>query len=126
MSAASSLTARTAGRPLRPQELRLAAALVHGTADEAAVSGLLSGARVRDLPDGGMGGVRFLSSSSIHRAFGRTVGEAAFRDEDGTPVSAALTLDQDGALFELDLFKADNSPVRRLPSGADLERLRPI
>ncbi len=39
-----------------------------------------------------------------------TAGEAAFRDEDGTPVSAVLTLDQDRALFELDLFKADNSP----------------
>ena len=80
----------------------------------------IADARVEAMDDGGMGSVHFLSPVNARQVFGRQVNEADFRDEDGVPVSASLNLDQNGALFELDLFKADSSPVRRLPAAAAL------
>ena len=43
-----------------------------------------------------------------------------FNDADGVPVSAALNLDQDHHLFELDVWKVDFSPLQRWPTAQDL------
>jgi hypothetical protein len=37
-----------------------------------------------------------------------------FKDIDGTPVSAALNVDQQGNLYELDIWKVDFSPTQVL------------
>jgi hypothetical protein len=88
--------------------------------------GLVSFLLGRDIPDSleaepmleGMGSLRF--GSPDDRKFGSCVAEAEFTDADGVPVSAALNLDQFGEMFELDLFKADFSPVQRIPPVDEL------
>ena len=51
--------------------------------------------------------------------FGAAVAELEFTDSDGVPVSVSLYVDQEGRPFELDLFKADFSALRRLPDSPD-------
>lgn len=75
---------------------------------------------VEDMDDGGMGSIRFLIGRHGKRIFGRQISEAAFVDEDGVVVSATLNLDQHGVLFELDLWKVDNSSLRKYPDRDDI------
>lgn len=74
-------------------------------------------ALVKPMMDGGMGSLRFVNSHP-NRRFGRKLGEAQFTDSDGILVSATLNADQFGELFELDIWKVDFSPLRRIaPAG---------
>jgi hypothetical protein len=57
---------------------------------------------VRPVPSGERGG-----ESGLH----------TFEDRDGVVVSAFLAVDQDGHLRELDLWKADDSPIVQLPDS---------
>ncbi|MBK8997055.1 MAG: hypothetical protein IPM35_15085 [Myxococcales bacterium] len=75
--------------------------------------------RVRPMPDGGMGSLQFSSETpSPHRH--HAIGAAEFEDDDGVLVLAELTVDQDGQLFELDLWKVDFSPLKRWPMPEEL------
>jgi len=76
---------------------------------------------VEEMNDGAMGSLRFVRSAD--RRFGKCVGEAEFDDEDGMLDSVALNVDQRGELFELDLWKVDFSPLKRI---AALTELRPV
>ncbi|HYU14411.1 MAG TPA: hypothetical protein VEK82_17680 [Stellaceae bacterium] len=110
-------------RPLRAKELAIVRKLLSASpmADKA-FSGLAE-AFVQEMPDGGMGSVQFCGASADpdRRRFGKQVAEGAFRDADGVPVSVTLNVDQRGELFELDVFKADFSPLTRYPEPEDLE-----
>jgi uncharacterized protein DUF6984 len=90
--------------------------ILRGTTFELRVVHDLADVLVEDMADGGMGSVRFHSAMRGTRRFGQQIAEASFVDEDGVPVSATLNLDQNGDLFELDLWKADNSALRRYPA----------
>jgi hypothetical protein len=68
---------------------------------------------VEPLSDGNMGSLRFGVASA--RKFGSSIVSATFNDIDGVPVSATLNVDQFGELFELDVLKADFSPLRQIP-----------
>jgi hypothetical protein len=69
------------------------------------------------MNDGEMGSLRICEDEtpSAGRQFGSKVSEINFVDSDGIPVTAALLLDDDGKLFELDVFKADFSPLLAIP-----------
>ena len=69
---------------------------------------------VEDMDDGGMGSLLFVSSKP-NRRFGDAVAQVQFTDEDNVAVLASINVDKDGELFELDLFKADFSPLKKLP-----------
>ncbi|TFV94864.1 hypothetical protein E4M00_17060 [Leifsonia flava] len=56
-------------------------------------------------------------AADAKRRFGREVAELRFVDGDGVPISAALNVDSDGNLFELDMFKGDGSPLIRIPDA---------
>ncbi|KQW93450.1 hypothetical protein ASC94_12495 [Massilia sp. Root418] len=105
------------GRPLRPNELAVLAALP-GAPWEAEPR--LRASRVEDMADGGMGSVRFLSQASAYRRFGRRAAEALYVDADGVTVVISLNLDEKGDLFELDFWKSDFSPLRSYPKPAQL------
>lgn len=107
-------------RSLREEEAALIMKLVAGTQFEDAVLPRISGARVQDMPDGGMGSIKFHKRSEEQR-LGKAIAEGAFRDADGVPVSVTLNLDDGGDLFELDVFKADFSPLVRYPDLDDIE-----
>lgn len=70
---------------------------------------------VTDMNDGGMGSLLF-DTTKPHRRFGRTLVEGWFKDEDGFPVWLFLNLDEEDEIFELDSWKVDFSPRRRLQS----------
>jgi hypothetical protein len=48
------------------------------------------------------------------RRLGHRIAELQFDDADGVPVIASLNVDQDGDLYELDVWKVDFKPVIRL------------
>jgi hypothetical protein len=110
-------------RPLTRAEYEIVVKLVCNTPYEKKVLAQLRNAEVRDMPDGGMGSIQFCSGAltSSQRTFGEEIAEGAFRDADGTPVSVTLDLDDRGDLFELDVFKADGSPLIRYPDIDDFE-----
>ena len=83
----------------------------------------VAGLRAAPLDDGGMGSLRFASEAEAPR-LGAALGEVAFPDADGVLATAALTVDQNGDLFELDVWKADFSPLQRWPEAPDLVSAR--
>jgi hypothetical protein len=72
--------------------------------------------RVRELEDGRMGSLRLAVGAEPQgqQAFGRQAAEYEFADSDGVKVIASLNLDQDGNPFELDVWRVDFSPTRKL------------
>ena len=74
---------------------------------------------VQPMADGGMGSLA-IAPIGNGRRFGSVAAEYQFRDVDGTLVSAALMLDQQGAPFEVDIWKVDFSPLKRWPIREDL------
>ena len=78
------------------------------------------------LNDGGMGSLQFCSSHTQNRRLGKTPSECTFRDKDNTEVLAFLNLDQNGQLFELDIFKVDFSPLLQWPTQQELQDANPL
>lgn len=58
-------------------------------------------------------------NTSRNRPFGKEVAELEFKDKDGINVIATLNLDTNGNLLELDIWKADFSPLIQLPPLPD-------
>lgn len=107
-------------RPLNAEERALLSALVPSDILVAQGSDFLECARVSDLMDGGMGSIRF-DGSQQHRRRARAVAEARYVDDDGTPVSIEVNVDESNRLFEVDFWKVDFSPLRRYPEPHDLK-----
>ncbi|MCJ1714022.1 hypothetical protein [Curtobacterium sp. VKM Ac-2922] len=60
--------------------------------------------------------LRFVDpAASDDRGFSSHMG--TFEDQDGVPITAFLTFDQQGRIRELDLWKGDDSPISRLPES---------
>ena len=104
-------------RPLTDDEIQLVEHLVRLASLFVDVAAL----RAEPMNDGDMGSLRFASTTEGPN-FSTSVAEVTFEDEDGVPVSAALYVDQSGALFELDVWKVDFSPLLRWPEASDLAR----
>jgi hypothetical protein len=77
---------------------------------------------VEALSDGGMGSLR-IGVAAADRELGRKVAEAHFSDADGAPVIAALNVDVDDQLFEIDIWKVDFSALQRWPSQHEISRM---
>jgi len=107
-------------RNLTKAEVALIERLVAGTKHSRLVR-IVSDALVEDMHDGGMGSVRFCNQRNSPREFGHEIAEVTFVDEDGTPCSVTLNLDQHGELFELDIWKADNSLLLRYPTPGSVQ-----
>ena len=104
------------GRPLTSGEETIVGAI----AASAGWTLTLDVLRATELRDGGMGSLRF-ETATEHPRLGATLGEARFTDADGVAVTAVLTVDQHGDLFELDVWKVDFSPLLRWPEPDALE-----
>ena len=72
---------------------------------------------VSPMDDGGMGSLilDLDSDTDAERTMGSQASECSFLDEDGMVVLAALNLDKNGKLFELDLWRVDFNPLKALP-----------
>ncbi len=98
-------------RRISQAEVELITALVQGNPQYESQIRQLN--NVVDLSDGGMGSIRF--GEVDKRRFGGQIAEISVLDVDGVPVSFALNVDQEGILFELDVFKSDFSPLKEIP-----------
>lgn len=108
----------SSGRRLRDAERDLIVTLLGGKTSCPDLLRDLNTRTVEDLQDGGMGSIRFASLDQVR--FGQVVAEADYTDDDGVLVSIVLNTDTSGALYEVDFWKVDFSPVRRYPSPSDL------
>ena len=100
-----------------PDELRLLRFLVSKA--EGLSQDSLLGLWVAEMADGGMGSLRLYPEGTAlaEGAFGRRASECQFADEDGVCVIASLNLDQEGHLFELDVWRTDFRKRIRIPEN---------
>jgi hypothetical protein len=77
---------------------------------------------VESMNDGCMGSLRLWpdGANGTAAAFGRRLAECQFIDEDGVTVIASLNIDSRDQLFELDVWKVDFSPLKRIPERFDV------
>jgi hypothetical protein len=121
MSDGSQLQAELPVRPLRNDERELLQSLLSGVYVSREIEQRLAHAVVQEMSDGGMGSIRFVESTPSKRRFGREIAAVTYIDEDGTPVDITVNLDQEGRLFEVDIWKVDFSPLTRYPRPDDLK-----
>ena len=122
MSAASPERKLGPLRNLRGDELGIIKNMLAATPFAAKFEAQLAAVKVQDMPDGGMGSLKFFNGRPRSELeYGKEIAEAAFRDVDGVAVSLSLSVDKAGNLFELDVFKADGSPLVRYPELEDLD-----
>lgn len=107
-------------RTLLDREIPLMRRLLSMSGRQEAADQLL----IDPLADGGMGSFR-IGERSPGRKLGHTAAEVTFRDRDGAFVVAALNLDGEGRLFEVDIWKADFSPLQHWPSENEFEPFEP-
>ena len=102
-----------ASRRLRDTEMKLLESLLQRAADGTVVVPPLDSLRVQEMPDGGMGSLYFTHPCKGRglRRLGSRVAEVQFNDADGVAVLASLNVDQDGDLFELDVWRTDFRPL---------------
>lgn len=111
------------GRLLNKEEIDLITAMVRWTPKECEIIESLAKCLVKDMSDGGMGSLLFLSADSRTRCFGKKIAEAEFDDEDGILVSVTINIDNYGLLFELDIWKVDFSQLKRYPLPNEIRRV---
>jgi hypothetical protein len=73
---------------------------------------------VRPMEDGGMGSLQLSVDTEEEAREKKAVtckAAVQFKDEDGVEVIASLNAREDGAPFELDIWKTDFSPLMRIP-----------
>lgn len=69
---------------------------------------------VRSLADGEMGSFLIFEHPNLleeQRMFGAQISEFQYIDDDDIPVIVSLNVDNNGNLFELEVWKVDYSPV---------------
>src|SRR3954452_8384254 len=109
-------------RDLRADEPAIIKKMLAASPFEAKLAPQVSAMKVQEMPDGGMGSIKFFNGRPRSELeYGKEIAEGAFQDADGVPVSLSLSVDKAGDLFELDVFKADGSPLVRYP---DLDQLQ--
>ncbi len=113
MSVESLHQGREEARPLRQDEQALLRALLESGSDFQSLEEQIAHGLVFDLPDGGMGSLKFAGDES--RSLGVLLAEAEYVDADGIMVSIVVNADQIGRLFEVDVWKADFSELKQYP-----------
>jgi hypothetical protein len=78
----------------------------------------LASLTVREMKDGGMGSLELSGAAEDQARSGVVISKASvqFADEDGVQVVATLNADESGLPLELDVWKTDFSPLRRIPT----------
>jgi hypothetical protein len=67
------------------------------------------------MNDGGMGSLEFLNKDRVGRKYGEAIAHIQLLDIDGIPLLITVDLDNDGDIFELDVWKGDSSPLKQFP-----------
>lgn len=83
-----------------------------------------NGLLAQSLNDGGMGSLYLFYKRTLSkkRRFGEQVSEITFIDKDGVEVIASLNVDENGELYELDIWKTDYSRlISEFPTMSSIE-----
>lgn len=107
-------------RHLTPEETNFLRAIIRFGEGGNEILCRLENVVVQDMNDGGMGSLYFRSEREAERKLGRCLVEVEFLDHDGIPVSAAVNLDDQDELFELDIWKVDFSRLLGFPNAQDI------
>ena len=107
-------------RRLRAEERELIIAMVRDLPEAQNLLRGINNAVVEDMNDGGTGSLKFIDLTKTKTRIAMQVCAATFMDMDGMPASVTINIDQDGDLFELDIFKADNSRLKSFPSPGEV------
>ncbi|MEO8392106.1 MAG: hypothetical protein ABI700_03855 [Chloroflexota bacterium] len=103
-------------RPMSPSEkilLRKLLELKQGGGDNYAIDSL----QVQEMLDSGVGSLYFYSQRTTEqRSFGKRIGEIEFMDVDEVKVIVSLNVDDQGDLYELDIWRVDFEPVKQWPT----------
>ncbi|MDD4616994.1 MAG: hypothetical protein PHW76_07790 [Alphaproteobacteria bacterium] len=77
---------------------------------------------VQEMDDGGMGSLYFraIGDDRQMRHRKRSLVDVEFSDLDGVQVSVSLTLDENGEIFELDIWKVNFCPLLSFPKPQDI------
>ncbi|MGN8055125.1 DUF6984 family protein [Pedobacter sp. 22163] len=100
-------------RLLRQEEINLIRWLIRDAPEGAKIKNELATVFVEEMEDGGMGSLRVVSDKE--RFYSRDIGQAEMLDEDGIPLIISVNIDTDGNFFELDIWKVDFSPLKKIP-----------
>jgi hypothetical protein len=111
-------------RPLKDEETAILNRLLEMAAD-GLTAHFHSDHRAVDMADGGMGSIRFAGQTDRPRKMGRELVMAEYLDEDQVPVLISINLDEDGQLFELDIWKVNFQPLIRYPRPGELHKPPP-
>lgn len=122
MSGESSFS-RSLMRFLRPEEIELLGALLAGHQSAKSLLANITETRIRDLKDGQMGSIE-LAQSYPGRRMSKCIAEADYVDLDGVSVTITVNIDQQGKLFEIDIWKVDFSPLVRYPSPQTIRNIQ--
>lgn len=87
--------------------------------------GLSDKSQVEPMNDGGMGSLYFPAPNhpQSNRRFGKQIAEGTFNDIDGMPISFTINIDDEGLLYELDMWRVDSNPLQHLPAEQDEIRM---
>ncbi len=108
-------------RPLRKLELLLLGQLIKN-ATIIIPSNWKDDLLVCPMNDDGMGSLTLYPKgvNEVPKRFmGACISEIMFKDKDGIEVIASLNTDNNGNLYELDIWKTDFSPLIELPTKFD-------
>ncbi|MBA3238181.1 MAG: hypothetical protein H0T62_07540 [Parachlamydiaceae bacterium] len=70
-----------------------------------------------------MGSLKFISNSKNECKFSECIAEGEFFDKDNVPVSVTINVDQNGELYELDMWKVDFFPLMQFTYINDVKVL---
>lgn len=99
----------TNNRLLNHHERELVSAMLMGTPYESLLENLLI-YRVYEMQDG-MGSLKF-EGDKKDRTLGLSVAQVEYFDEDNVPVSIMINVDEEGEIYELDIWKIDFTPLK--------------
>ncbi|AMS27045.1 hypothetical protein AEM51_08450 [Bacteroidetes bacterium UKL13-3] len=101
-------------RKLYQKEKLLINCILEGKSHEYDIENLY----VSEMNDGGMGSLYFImeDKDEHYRKMGRMIVEKQFLDTDNVPILVSLNVDEDGYLFELDIWRADFGIILEYPT----------
>lgn len=102
-------------RKLKKEEYDLIVFLLTGKANTERIISELADLFVEEIKDGGMGSLELLNKDGIGRRYGKEIAQIQLLDSDGIPLLISIDLDEDGDIFELDVWKVDFSPLKQFP-----------
>ncbi|MNK09254.1 hypothetical protein D3C87_272070 [compost metagenome] len=100
-------------RKLKEEEKALIKWMVKDTDKGDVIIKNLENYLVDEMDDGGMGSLHVVGNED--RIFGRELAKGDFSDIDGMPVFISVDLDTNDDFYELDVFKADFSALKKFP-----------